>query len=221
MMRPYVLWPLCHALVFWSAVAESQQVITVTTHVSACSAIYPSRSTVVVASTMTVTPEAWTDAMPNSGDPFVIRLQQVDTSGYPDQTSAPYWLRSNGNTTVDASLATIYRIVSGRLFVAADGGSYISTDYGVIGQTFAVASRLGAIWSDFSVNKHMLNWTNTNFSNGTAQFYKLPPNLLENAQILVKFIGPMEAQRSWSPVILYVDPRKFHFSEEDEIQCSF
>lgn len=144
--------------------------------------------------------------MANGGTPFVVRLQQTDTSGYPDQTTAPYWLMANGNTTTDASVATVYRIVNGQLMTY--NGSYISTGYGVVDQTFAISPGLGPIGTYFSVTNRMLNWTNTNFSNGTAQFYKLPPGLLQNAQILAKFIGPMEPQRSWSPVILYVDPGK-------------
>lgn len=199
MMRLRDIWCLFSVLLVSNA-----QLITITTHVSACAASYSSISTTTVASKVTVQPTPWTDAIANDGTPFVIRLQQVDLSGYPTQLTTPYWLMANGNTTTDASSATIYRIVDSQLMTYNE--SYISTGFGVVDQTFAISPGLGSIATRFSVNSHMLNWTNMQFSNGTAQFYKLPPGLLDNAQILAKFLGSMEPQRNWSPVILYVDP---------------
>lgn len=198
-MRLRDFWCLCSVFLVSNA-----QVITITTHISACATSYSSISTTTVASTVTIQPTPWTDAMANGGTPFVTRLQQVDLSGSPSQPTVPYWLMANGNTTTDTSSATIYRIVDGQMMTY--NGSYISTSFGVVDQTFAISPGLGSIATRFSVNSHMLNWTNTQFSNGTAQFYKLPPGLLDNAQILAKFLGPMGLQRSWSPVTLYVDP---------------
>ncbi|KAI5198570.1 hypothetical protein E4T39_06658 [Aureobasidium subglaciale] len=185
--------------------ACSAQTITLTTHVSACSATYTSgTSTTVIQSTVTVEPTPWTDVAANGGAPFVIRLQQVDVSGYPDQDTAPYWLTANGNTTTNSSLAVVYTINAGRL--NTQNGSHIATNFNVVDQAFGITDYNLPINTTFSVRNRILNWTNPLFTNGTAQFYKLPPGLLDNALILAKFLGPMEAQRSWSPVILYVEP---------------
>ncbi|KAG9858513.1 carbohydrate-binding module family 43 protein, partial [Aureobasidium melanogenum] len=171
----------------------------------ACSATYTSStSTTVIQSTVTVQPTPWTDAAANGGAPFVIRLQQVDVSGYPDQDTAPYWLTANGNTTTNSSVAAVYTINEGRLAIL--NGSHVATNFNVVDQAFGVTDYDLPINTTFSVNDRMLNWTNPLFTNGTAQFYKLPPGLLDNALILAKFLGPMEAERSWSPVILYVEP---------------
>lgn len=195
---------IASALSFFSQTC-SAQTITLITHVSACSATYTSgTSTTVIQSTVTVQPTPWTDAAANGGAPFVIRLQQVDVSGYPDQDTAPYWLTANGNTTTNSSLAAVYTINEGRL--ATLNGSHVATNFNVVDQAFSTTDYDLPINTTFSVNNRMLNWTNSLFSNGIAQFYKLPPGLLDNALILAKFLGPMEAQRSWSPVILYVEP---------------
>ncbi|KAG9963800.1 hypothetical protein KCU61_g3343, partial [Aureobasidium melanogenum] len=157
-----------------------------------------------IQSTVTVQPTPWTDTAANGGAPFVIRLQQVDVSGYPDQDTAPYWLTANGNTTTNSSVAAVYTINEGRLAIL--NGSHVATNFNVVDQAFGVTDYDLPINTTFSVNDRMLNWTNPFFTNGTAQFYKLPPGLLDNALILAKFLGPMEAERSWSPVILYVEP---------------
>ncbi|KAH0351766.1 hypothetical protein KCU83_g4095, partial [Aureobasidium melanogenum] len=157
-----------------------------------------------IQSTVTVQPTPWTDTAANDGAPFVIRLQQVDVSGYPDQDTAPYWLTANGNTTTNSSVAAVYTINEGRLAIL--NGSHVATNFNVVDQAFGVTDYDLPINTTFSVNHRMLNWTNPFFTNGTAQFYKLPPGLLDNALILAKFLGPMEAERSWSPVILYVEP---------------
>ncbi|KAK6005862.1 hypothetical protein QM012_007504 [Aureobasidium pullulans] len=185
--------------------ACNAQTITLTTHVSACSATYTSgTSTTVIQSTVTVQPTPWTDAAANGGAPFVIRLQQVGVSGYPDADTAPYWLTANGNTTTNTSAAAVYTINEGRLAIL--NGSHVATNFNVVDQAFGVTDYDLPINTTFSVNDRMLNWTNSLFTNGTAQFYQLPPGLLDNALILAKFLGPMEPQRSWSPVILYVEP---------------
>jgi hypothetical protein len=203
-MIPRRFLSIASALSFFSQ-ACSAQTITLTTHVSACSATYTSgTSTTVIQSTVTVQPTPWTDAAANGGAPFVVRLQQVDVSGYPDQDTAPYWLTANGNTTTNSPLAAVYTINEGRL--ATLNGSHVATNFNVVDQAFGVTDYDLPINTTFSVNNRMLNWTNALFTNGTAQFYKLPPGLLDNALILAKFLGPMEAQRSWSPVILYVEP---------------
>ncbi|KAG9830402.1 carbohydrate-binding module family 43 protein, partial [Aureobasidium melanogenum] len=151
----------------------------------ACSATYTSgTSTTVIQSTVTVQPTPWTDTAANDGAPFVIRLQQVDVSGYPDQDTAPYWLTVNGNTTTNSSVAAVYTINEGRLAIL--NGSHVATNFNVVDQAFGVTDYDLPINTTFSVNDRMLNWTNPFFTNGTAQFYKLPPGLLDNALILAK-----------------------------------
>ncbi|KAI5277000.1 hypothetical protein E4T47_00019 [Aureobasidium subglaciale] len=203
-MIPRRILSIVSALALFSQ-ACSAQTITLTTHVSACSATYTSgTSTTVIQSTVTIGPTPWTDVAANGGAPFVIRLQQVDVSGYPDQDTAPYWLTANGNTTTNSSLAVVYTINAGRLTTL--NGSHIATNFNVVDQAFGITDYNLPINTTFSVRNRMLSWTNPLFTNGTAQFYKLPPGLLDNALILAKFLGPMEAQRSWSLVILYVEP---------------
>ncbi|THW37138.1 hypothetical protein D6D21_08400 [Aureobasidium pullulans] len=203
-MIPRRFLSVASAFSFFSQ-ACSAETITLTTHVSACSATYTSgTSTTVIESTVTVQPTPWTDVAANGGAPFVIRLEQVDASGYPDQDPAPYWLTYNGNTTTNSSLAAVYFITEGRL--STQNGSHVATNINVVDQAFGITDYPLPINTTFSVRNRMLNWTYPLFTNGTAQFYKLPPGLLDNALILAKFLGPMEAQRSWSPVILYVEP---------------
>lgn len=206
-MIPHRFIPFASALSVFSQVCGAQT-ITLTTHVSACSATYTSgTSTTVIQSTVTVQPTPWTDTVANSGAPFVIRLEQTDISGYPDQDgAAPYWLTANGNTTTNSSLAAVYFINEGRMSLL--NGSHIAANFNVVDQAFGVTNYPMPINTTFSVRNRMLNWTNPLFSNGTAQFYKLPPGLLDNALILAKFLGPMEAQRSWSPVVLWVEPSR-------------
>ncbi|KAJ9628884.1 hypothetical protein H2203_002789 [Taxawa tesnikishii (nom. ined.)] len=167
-------------------------------------ATYP--STTVVPSTVLVSPTPWTDQAANSGTPFVLRIQQVDSSGWTKRQAEPSWLMYNGNTTTNGSVAEQYHINNGQLLTS--NGSYVSTDFQVLNQALAASDYIEPINTTFSVADGMLNWTNPTFSNGTAQFYKLPPGLLDNALILVKFLGPMQPARSWSPIVLYADPGK-------------
>lgn len=55
-----------------------------------------------------------------------------------------------------------------------------------------------------------LTWDNAAFTNRTAQFYKVPAALLNNAQVLVKFLGSMEPQRGWAPIVLNAAPGKYY-----------
>ena len=197
------LWNLSVSLLFTSGYAQT---ITITEHVSACSATYTShKPTTTVQSTVMVMPSAMSDAAINNGLPFVINLQQEDTSGWPMRAPAiPYWLMENGNTTTNASMAAQYYLNNGQLMTVS--GKYASTDVGVTSQAFRVSNQVLPINTTFSCTDGMLNWTNAEFSNGTAQFYKLPPGLLDNALILAKFLGPMQPERSWSPIVLRPEP---------------
>lgn len=115
---------------------------------------------------------------------------------------------ANGNTTTNSSYATQYSIVNGQL-VTSDGRT-LSTSWGVESQAFSANDTVGPISTTFAFNASIssLSWSNANFTNGTAQFYKTPAGLLDNAQILVKFIGSMEPNRGWSPISLIAIPRK-------------
>ncbi|KAK5013452.1 hypothetical protein LTR39_003641, partial [Cryomyces antarcticus] len=157
-------------------------------------------------STVIVSPTPWTDSAANGGQPFLLEISQVDPSGWYHrrQVQTQSWLMPNGNTTTNCSKAAQYQIVNGQLSTL--DGLYASTNYGIRNQAFAVSQDVGPISTSFFVNGTMLGWNNSNFSNGTAQFYKLPPGLLENALILAKFIGPMTPRRGWSPIYIYANP---------------
>lgn len=148
----------------------------------------------------------------NNGAPFKILIQQIDETGWDKEVDDYYWLMPNGNTTVNCTRAARYNIQDGKLHIA---GKIISTDVGVLNMAFEPSLDKGGITTRFFVNNGILNWTNSHFTEGVAQFYKLPPGLLENALILSKFVGPMRPKRGWSPILLNVKPSEFfnHFSE--------
>lgn len=148
----------------------------------------------------------------NNGAPFKILIHQIDETGWDKEVEDYYWLMPNGNTTVNCTRAARYNIQDGKLHIA---GKIISTDVGVLNMAFEPSLDKGEITTRFSVNNGILNWTNSHFTEGVAQFYKLPPGLLENAQILSKFVGPMRPKRGWTPIMLSVKTSEFlnHFSE--------
>lgn len=186
--------------------AQSQQTITVTTRI--CSTTPTSlRGTTTVQSVVPVCPYQWNDQICNGGAPFVVRIELSDPSGYQEgQTAyaASSWLLPNGNTTTDPARAGQYRVLNGQ-FASVDG-NYASSEVGTTVQALSVSSSVGAISRTFQCSNGTLTWRNGNFTNGYAQFYKLPPNLLENARILAKLVGPMEPERSWSGVRLVPEP---------------
>lgn len=185
------------------------QTITLTTHISACNATYTSQgSTTIVVSTATVVPTPLTDGATNDGTPFVIALRET-ASGITRRQLTPYWLMANGNTTTNASMATHYQIYNGQLSTL--DGRYFTTKYGISMQTFAASTPPEPINSTFSSINGILQWTNADFTNGTAQFYQLPPNIFDNALIMVNFVGPMESGYSWEQVLLMPEPcKQFH-----------
>ncbi|KAG8629836.1 hypothetical protein KVT40_001455 [Elsinoe batatas] len=183
---------------------QSQQTITVTTRVCSTSPTLSQRTT-TAQSIIPVYPVEWNDQIVNGGAPFVIRIELRDPSGYAQDSYADAsWLLPNGNTTTRPSLAGQYQLRNGQLYTV--DGLYASADVGQSVEPFAVSSAIGAISRTFIVNNGTLSWRNGNFTDGVAQFYKLPPNLLENARILAKLVGPMEPERSWSSVRLAAEP---------------
>ena len=142
----------------------------------------------------------------NDGLPFKVLIQQVDETGWDAEVEDHYWLMPNGNTTLNCTRAARYFIQDGKLHIA---GKIISTDVGVLNMAFEPSLERGEITTRFFVSNGMLNWTNSHFTEGMAQFYKLPPGLLENAQILSKFVGSMRPKRGWTPITLNVKPSKF------------
>ncbi|PSK53990.1 Chitin deacetylase [Elsinoe australis] len=196
--------------------AQSQQTITVTTRI--CSTTPTSlRGTTTVQSVVPVCPYQWNDQICNGGAPFVVRIELSDPSGYQEgQTAyaASSWLLPNGNTTTDPARAGQYHVVNGQ-FASVDG-NYASSEVGTTVQALSVSSSVGAISRTFQCSNGTLTWRNGNFTNGYAQFYKLPPNLLENARILAKLVGPMEPERSWSGVRLVPEP----VSSGDHASCT-
>ena len=142
----------------------------------------------------------------NDGAPFKILIQQIDETGWDKEVEDYFWLMPNGNTTVNCTRAARYNIQDGKLHIA---GKIISTDVGVLNMAFEPSLDRGEITTRFFVSNGILNWTSSHFTEGVAQFYKLPPGLLENALILSKFVGPMRPKRSWSPILLNVKPSEF------------
>lgn len=161
-------------------------------------------------SASTPTSTVWTDANIAAGEPFLLEIQRIDTSGTAkrqQRVSQPSWLMEDGNTTTVASRAAICSIdKDGRLHV----NSYImSVNEGVPSAPFAANQGSFSISTRFSTTNTMLNWTNMAFSNETAQFYKLPAGLMDNAQILGKYFGPPEPNRGWTPIVFWAKPCTF------------
>ncbi len=194
--------------------SSNSQIITVTQRINNCSLTSSTRAsdstTTTTGSTSAVSPRPTLslDDRYNNGKPFLILVHQADMSGWikPRQVAVEFsWLMSNGNTTVDCSSAAEYRLTNGQL---RTNGTLISTFTGETSMAFRAVPDVGNITTTLSVSNGTLNWINSNFTDGFAQFYKLPPGLMENALVLAKFIGPMVPRRSWSPVILVAEPGK-------------
>jgi len=111
----------------------------------------------------------------------------------------------NGDTTLDRSKAANFTIQNGQLFA---GGQQYSTNSGLAYQLFAASSTFGTITGTFSVQSGVLTWSNSQFSNGTAQFVKSPKGVLDNAQILAVFNPPSTSSPEWSTIGMSADPGK-------------
>ncbi|KAI9684066.1 MAG: hypothetical protein M1822_005894 [Bathelium mastoideum] len=156
--------------------------------------------TTTILSTALVSPTPDADYALNNGEKFVLNVAPQTPSGSRKrQQPSTSWIMPNGNTTTDPSLAAHFQIVDGVLY--GPNGT-MSTDAGVATMPFVVPSKQGAINTTFAAVNGSLNWTNPEFTENVAQFYQTPVGLLKNALILVKFIGPMNPERGWSPISL-------------------
>ena len=158
------------------------------------------QQTTTTLSTVSVSPTPNTDYELNNGEPFVLNISPQPASGSTKrQQSSTSWIMENGNTTTDPTLAAHYQILNGVLY--GPNGT-MSTDAGVLTMPFTISPKPGAINTTFFVSNGGLNWTNPEFTENVAQFYRTPVGLLQNALILVKLIGPMNPERGWSPISL-------------------
>ncbi|KAI6848354.1 hypothetical protein KC332_g7430 [Hortaea werneckii] len=179
-------------------------VVTITEYPSICSAVYTagSRSVTVVQSTVTVQPQPWTDEGANSGLPFVIEVDWESLGSYKKRQEARVaYLMANGNTTTDGSKAARWQIRDGQL---SSGDQFVSTSPGIQSEPFAVASTIEAISRTFAVQNSIFYWNNSAFDGNTAEFYKWPAGVFDNAQVVARFSGPIDP--NWARVVLSAAP---------------
>lgn len=181
-------------------------VVTITEYPSVCSAVYTagSRSVTVVQSTVTVQPQPWTDEGANTGMPFVIEVDWEGLGSYKKRQAAQIaYLMANGNTTTDGSKAARWQIRDGQL---SSGDLFVSTSPGIQHKPFAVASTIEAISRTFAVQNSMFYWNNSAFDGNTAEFYKWPAGVFDNAQVIARFSGPIDPD--WTRIVLSAAPGK-------------
>ncbi|KAI7220945.1 hypothetical protein KC333_g2055 [Hortaea werneckii] len=186
------------------AVPALGDVITITEYPSVCSAVYTagSRSVTVVQSTVTVQPQPWTDEGANTGMPFVIEVDWEGLGSYKKRQAAQIaYLMANGNTTTDSSKAARWQIRDGQL---SSGDLFVSTSPGIQHEPFAVASTIEAISRTFAVQNSMFYWNNSAFDGNTAEFYKWPAGVFDNAQVIARFSGPIDP--NWARIVLSAAP---------------
>ncbi|KAI7707330.1 hypothetical protein KC353_g11699 [Hortaea werneckii] len=179
-------------------------VVTITEYPSVCSAVYTagSRSVTVVQSTVTVQPQPWTDEGANTGMPFVIEVDWEGLGSYKKRQAAQIaYLMANGNTTTDGSKAARWQIRDGQL---SSGDLFVSTSPGIQHKPFAVASTIEAISRTFAVQNSMFYWNNSAFDGNTAEFYKWPAGVFDNAQVIARFSGPIDPD--WTRIVLSAAP---------------
>ncbi|KAI7283080.1 hypothetical protein KC345_g3140 [Hortaea werneckii] len=179
-------------------------VVTIIEYPSVCSAVYTagSRSVTVVQSTVTVQPQPWTDEGANTGLPFVIEVDWEGIGSYKKRQEAQIaYLMANGNTTTDGSKAARWQIRDGQL---SSGDQFVSTSPSIQREPFAVASTIEAISRTFAVQDSIFYWNNSAFDGNTAEFYKWPAGVFDNAQVVARFSGPIDPD--WARVVLFAAP---------------
>lgn len=190
-----------------SASGEAK-IVTVYETATTCFPLGPASGTTSISSearsASSPTSTVWTDANIAAGEPFLLEVQRIDGSALGKRqqlTPETSWLMENGNTTTDSSRAAVCSIDrDGHLHI---NNNIMSVNEGVPSAPFVANLGTFSISTKFSTTNTVLGWTNSTFSNGTAQFYKLPVGLLENAQILGKYYGPPEPNRGWTPINLW------------------
>ena len=214
-------WRSAAALLFTLATAfdrANAQVITITEHLSACSAVYTSgsRSVTVVQSTVTVSPVPWTDKDANTGTPFVLEVEQV-TAGRTGkrQAGSAVWVMPNGFTSTVGSDAAQFVIKDGQL--STINGGFVSTNDGIPHVRFAVSPDPQDTSKTFVVEGGMLHWNNADFSGGVAQLYQTPAGQIDNAEIIARFAGAVNPD--WAPVVVAARPvsEAIHESSSGEL----
>lgn len=218
---------LTHALlavIFFASFSNSQTVtVTRTRSNSSCYPSSPALSTTTVPVTVVVSPSSRTlntttvpvtivvsptpslDAVLNAGDPFVITIPLDDGSRLKKRQARFSYMMANGNTTTNSSRAAILRLMEGRLYIE---GIKMTVADGMRSTPFAADANPGNIDTLFSVSRGTLNWTNSAFTNGTAQFFQIPSEQSENAMILVQLIGTPAPELGPRPLSLGTEQRK-------------
>ena len=179
------------------------QTITITEHVSACSASYSAtfQQTTTLLSTATVSPVAFTDSSADNGMPFVVRLSSSDATG----TSS--WLLPNGSATTNVSMAGQFELVNGQLMTL--DGAYFSTSPDMPDQLFAASSIPSSISTTFSLTNGIVAWSNPAFLGGQAQFYSTFAGPNSYSQLRVRLTGQSVSSVDGTPTTLYVEPGQF------------
>ena len=182
----------------------SAQTYTITETVDACPASYSNApSTVTVQSSVTVTPTPLTDANLNAGTPFVIQVAQYSTPGALSTRAAPVysWLTANGSLTNTNSSAAQYHITGGRLFTSS--GLCVSANTSTAQTILAASPACGPFSGNFTFENDMLNWTNSAFFDGAAQFFG-EYNATSNAtQVMAMLNGLLSGQQLANRLVLY------------------
>jgi hypothetical protein len=167
-------------------------------------------STSTVASTVIVSPSP-IDSQVNSGAPFTIQINQLNTPPKAKRQVANLWIMVDGYLTADYSKAAIFSLSKGQLF--ADG-LIESTNFGIANQIFAGSppDSAGTITTQFSVMGGQVSWTSGLFPGGSAIFYTISGYGLSKRAasvgdaVVVKFSGP--APQEWQAISLSIG-RKF------------
>ncbi|EME77747.1 uncharacterized protein MYCFIDRAFT_84845, partial [Pseudocercospora fijiensis CIRAD86] len=196
--------------------AVLSELVTVTEYPSSCSAIYTSGSgSSAVISTVTVSPTPFSDAAINNGAAFAVEIQPMGQSAKKRQAESRTYLNAGGYTTTDPSEAVQYSINDGVLS-ATTGGS-VTADQNDTSVPFAISTTLKSIRTRFFSQNLTLNWNNTAFEGGSAEFYMTPAfNASQQvfAYLKGRLIGVVFKYR-------YFQRRCCRFKQYGHVVCSF
>lgn len=96
------------------------------------------------------------------------------------------YIKPNGNTTTDASQASVFQILNSVLY---SNGTPVSTDGYENWIPFAGSEPQKSIATAWEVTNGSLAWMNADFDNMHASFFRVPSDAVDNAMILVQFHG--------------------------------
>ncbi|KXS95898.1 hypothetical protein AC578_2649 [Pseudocercospora eumusae] len=179
------------------------ELVTVTEYPSACSAIYTSKSgsSTVIVSTVTVSPTPFSDASINNGATFAVEIQPMGQAAKKRQAESRTYLNAGGYTTIDPSQAVQFSINDGVLS-ATTGGS-VTADQNDTSVPFAISTTSKSIRTRFFSQNLTLNWNNTAFEGGAAEFY-MTPAFNGSQQVFAYLKGAHVA--NWMPVSFALRP---------------